>query len=201
MKPQSLESYFQTVYQCRLRPEALPTYRYSARLFDEFADGPIDHADETTVERFRQWLRASGYSPMSYNGPVKAMLRQRFPRGPWRQSVTFIDRERRGTLDHAFTTGFAKRRGRRVVDAETQRRYSRTFLLLSEHLGRPAELADLTARRAAEFLTWLANDRGMADWTVANHSQRIGALWRWAYQEKLVDGPPTWRLEGNRSDD
>jgi site-specific recombinase XerD len=115
--------------------------------------------------------------------------------------VAFTARDRRGTLDHAFTTGFAKRRGRRVVDAETQRRYSRTFLLLSEHLGRPAELADLTARRAAEFLTWLANDRGMADWTVANHSQRIGALWRWAYQEKLVDGPPTWRLEGNRSDD
>lgn len=190
----TMERYFVEVYtrRHRLCARTLPAMRYAARRFDAFAKQRRS-LNEATFTRFRKWLANAGYGDASYWRMAKVIARDRNPRGPWAQPPSFLERETPGTLDHCFVTSFAKRSGRAVRDKQTRRRYSGSISLFGEYLGRPAMLTDLASACVNAFLRWIVRRRGLSDWTAANHAQRIGSLWRWAWFSGLVETPPTWR--------
>jgi site-specific recombinase XerD len=191
-----LQGYLEAEYRQRLNANSLRIYRSVARAFDRFADGPTKRADESTVDRFRHWLTDQGYREATakmYATLARVVLREAFPEADWlpRRIRQFANADVPGTLDHAFVNRFIGLR--EVKQPHTRRRYRIALELFSEHLGRPALVSDLNRRRVHSFLRWLVEDRGQSQWTAANHSQRIAAMWSWAARAKLVKSPPTWR--------
>jgi site-specific recombinase XerD len=194
-----LSEYFEHSLLTKQPKQAVWSYRTAVRKFEAF-DGKakLRDIDRAKLIAFTKWYCAQGGKPSAvkrYCATIRMIVRywnparfaERFPR---RITPIFEHSGIDGTLDCAFLNRF--RRGSRIRTRRTVRQYGITLRLFSEQLGRAARLDDLSTARVSAFLTWLGTEHQATKRTVANHAQRISAMWRWAYCNWLVKQPPTW---------
>lgn len=79
----------------------------------------------------------------------------------------------------------------RVRDPQTRANYRHAFANLSEFLGRPPLLSDLSDETFAAYMTWMLDVRGLAPVTVNGYAAKLKAFWEWAARKRHVDQFPT----------
>jgi integrase len=79
----------------------------------------------------------------------------------------------------------------RVRCEQTRKQYRYAVGNLSEHLGRPATVADLSDDNVTRMMGWLRDVQGLHPRTVNDRRWRINALWTWLARRGFVRLWPT----------
>lgn len=81
----------------------------------------------------------------------------------------------------------------RITSKSTIRHYDITIRQLSEYLGRPCTLADLSDGNCTRFCRWLQEHKKVSSQTIAQRMNYLRAFWRWCARERYVEKWPNFQ--------
>ena len=214
-------------YRTTLRPEFIENRSASYALshdqainkFTQFCRQyvAIEEVSQDTIDAFCQAIEDTGKSPTRHRGCILRILKRAKPKTfdqetvdcktddsgpsepPWLQ-IRPAELPSRGTLRHLFETQY---RPERLLDATAiyVNEIRATLVRLNRHFGRELLLDELTNELAADHFAWL-RDQGLKPASInSGHRATIFAIWRFAFERKLIDrGPSVRKLRETREE-